>query len=641
SSVPLSPFAPRLISAQEGQWFHQSVILVFGEVGVSERPIDGTITVRHHLEGYPPTQWPVTSGHFKVLVHLDPGMNRLRFDFSASKIPSTSSSITVNFLPLTSCPPLHLAILLAKDSPGEYECHGDRKLREGNDVRMAKKKLRMAAYLAQLFTGEQMFRHRLGSRRCFRLEEEWVADSLSSRDDGVMRSVAKVHILRTQKTIEDIQQREASQDVQGIWDTASEVVEDYFGETAPATKRHVAVLIIDAKGDLRFGDLANRSAFSNGLGLCGSRSLYTLPSCLEEVVSAFSDCSRPGNAVGNNDSAESGSFWEIATSAMKNMIEAFISPQPPTQPRDLDHINRTFLMKEPYSFRTKSPGLRFCVPKNESSWPRVDCLRFRYHPCFRIPTDPVPPPLPDNPQVYAVENGIVAGALGGIVLVEIYTDGVYRAHREFTNKPEREVSLLEDDLRGILPDDHKTKPMKLRIYSAGQGKTVVEDFSTIKSSKVQLPNGYGVAFKSSSLGRPKTGGSEPQQLILHTVTPGRMLTSIRVFHNSTLGGLEFMYEDSSTQLFGRRESSENQEKVEVSDFPLDTRKGESLLGFCVRSGAQVEGIEILTSFGRRSPMFGNPHVISSNTLIPPRGRSIAGVSGSYAQCVDGFSILYK
>lgn len=144
--MPLSPFAPRLISAQEGQWFHQSVILVFGEVGVPERPIDGTITVHHHLEGYPATQWPVISGHFKVLVHLDPGMNRLRFDFSASKIAPTSSGIAVNFLPLTSCPPLHLAVLLAKDSPGEYECHGDRKLREGNDVRMAKKKFRMAAY---------------------------------------------------------------------------------------------------------------------------------------------------------------------------------------------------------------------------------------------------------------------------------------------------------------------------------------------------------------------------------------------------------------------------------------------------------------------------------------------------------------
>ncbi|CAZ82654.1 unnamed protein product [Tuber melanosporum] len=572
-------------------------------------------------------------------------MNRLRFDFSASKIPPTSSGLAVNFLPLTSCPPLHLAILLAKDSPGEFECHGDLKLRGGNDVRMAKKKLRMAAYE---ITSPVKLVGFLISRRCFRLEEEWVADSLSSRDDGVMRSVAKVHILRTQKTVGGnnswlyIQRREASRDVRGIWDIASEAVEDYFGEIAPVTKRHVAVLILDAKGDLRFGDLMNRSAFSNGMGLCGSRSLYALPSCLEEVVSAFSDCSRPGDAIENSDSSESGSSWEIATSVMKNMVEAFISPQPPTQPRDLQHINRTFLMKEPYSFRTKSPGLRFCVPKNESNWPRVDCLRFRYHPCFRIPTDPVPPALPDNPQVYAVESGIVAGAQSGIVLVEIYTDGVYRGHREFTNKPEREVLLLEHDLRWSLPDGHRTVPLKLKIYSAGQGKTVVEDFSTVKSSKVQLPNGYGVAFRSSSLGGPKAEGSRPQQLILHTVTPGRVLTSIRVFHNSALGGLEFMYEDSSTQLFGRRGSSESQEKVEVSDFPLDTRKGESLLGFCVRSGAQVEGIEILTSFGRRSPMFGNPHGGgASNTLIPPRGRSIAGVSGSYAQCVDGFSILYK
>lgn len=112
-----------------------------------EHPIDGTITVHHHLEGYPSTQWPVLSGSFKVLVHLDPGLNRIRFDFSApKKIAPTSTYITINFLPLTSCPPLHLAILLAKDSTGNYECHGDRKQREGNDVRMAKRKFRMAAY---------------------------------------------------------------------------------------------------------------------------------------------------------------------------------------------------------------------------------------------------------------------------------------------------------------------------------------------------------------------------------------------------------------------------------------------------------------------------------------------------------------
>lgn len=121
--------------------------MVFGQVGLAERPCDGMITVHHHFEGYPPTQWPVNSGYFKVLVHLDPGPNRLRFYFSGAKIPCTSSTILINFLPLTSSPPLYMAIILAKDSSGEYECQIDRKQREGNDVRMAKRKLRMAVYV--------------------------------------------------------------------------------------------------------------------------------------------------------------------------------------------------------------------------------------------------------------------------------------------------------------------------------------------------------------------------------------------------------------------------------------------------------------------------------------------------------------
>lgn len=38
---------------------------------------------------------------------------------------------------------------------------------------------------------------------------------------------------------------------------------------------------------------------------------------------------------------------------------------------------------------------------------------------------------------------------------------------------------------------------------------------------------------------------------------------------------------------------------------LDTRRGEILLGFYVRVGLCIEGIEILTSLGRKSGVFGN------------------------------------
>lgn len=37
----------------------------------------------------------------------------------------------------------------------------------------------------------------------------------------------------------------------------------------------------------------------------------------------------------------------------------------------------------------------------------------------------------------------------------------------------------------------------------------------------------------------------------------------------------------------------------------DTRRGEIILGFYVRAGAWVDGIEILTSQGRKSGIYGN------------------------------------
>lgn len=40
-------------------------------------------------------------------------------------------------------------------------------------------------------------------------------------------------------------------------------------------------------------------------------------------------------------------------------------------------------------------------------------------------------------------------------------------------------------------------------------------------------------------------------------------------------------------------------------FFADVRKGEYITGFVVRSGFWIDGIQILTSLGNRSPFFGN------------------------------------
>jgi hypothetical protein len=67
----------------------------------------------------------------------------------------------------------------------------------------------MAAYLWQAYTAEQMYRNFPGApgdggsaRRSFRLEEEWANDTLSLQETDVWRMTAKVHIVRSELTVE-------------------------------------------------------------------------------------------------------------------------------------------------------------------------------------------------------------------------------------------------------------------------------------------------------------------------------------------------------------------------------------------------------------------------------------------------------
>jgi len=113
--------------------------------------------------------------------------------------------MTLHCLPLLQDPPIHLAIVLANDSEGHFESPPDRP----NGIDEAVKKLRVAAYLWQAYTAEQMFRNFPGSpnaggsaRRSFRIEEEWSDDTLSLQETDVWRMTAKVHIVRSELTVD-------------------------------------------------------------------------------------------------------------------------------------------------------------------------------------------------------------------------------------------------------------------------------------------------------------------------------------------------------------------------------------------------------------------------------------------------------
>lgn len=644
-----SLLAPKILSVSDGSWVgrttpraltgtdceqvHQQVLLVFGQIGeTTHKPLDGSVTVNHHQGRFPPTCWPVNDSYFKALIHLEPGWNRIRLDFTSPKVSSSNTSvpthatfININYLPLTHSPPLQLAIILGHDSPGTYDVPPERMQREGNGLELAIKKFRMAAYLWQAFTGEQMNRYGFG-RRCFRLEDAWEPGTLSYQDWGTnqFRTQAKIHIIRSRRSVAEIRDLERAQQYSvgskkgELFDIAAEAIKDYFHIT-PGNKLYVSCMFLDSQWDTKEKTIRGHAALGGGvpdlqLGIFGSQALHSYPSSIEEVFQAFSDCTRTDTAFVANDCGESGSNWEAANIGIGAHLHEtghlFGCPHQESgvMLRDYVTFNRTFTCREPYSTRTKSPGQRLVLPQDECKWHRLDVLRFRFHPCFRIPLDGNVNG-DGSVQVWTVDSGsggVLATSKSGIAWVELYTEGddVCRKWREFPETDgqyPRQVALDEMALRSDLKDKQKVK-LKVEVFSAGGGSHVIEDFSQLanqKLARVKLPGGRW-GYRGSKLGFSQMDGSQPQELILDSAhISTKILRSIKVWHGFNIDGLEFIYEDSTSQLFGKRGGG-------PTEFALDTRKGELLLGFALRAGLWIDGLQILTSLGRKSEWFGNP-----------------------------------
>lgn len=405
-----SPFAPRVLSVSDGSWVHQKVLLLFGECADVQRPIDGQLTILHHQDNFPSTQWPVCDSHFKALVYLQPGPNRLRLDFTSPRLSTNgqlqthSAWININFLPLNSSPPLQLCILVAKDSPETYDAVPERVQKEGNGMATAIRKFRMAAYLWQAFTAEQMNRNGFG-RRCYRYEEEWQPGTMTWRDfqSGTMRNEAKIHIVRVDKTVKEIQDLDIAQQYEPakkkgeLFSIATDAVRAYFGPR-PGQRQYVSCMFLDTHWDKKVGTVRGHAALGGGddtikLAIFGSHCLQSYPAHIEEVVPAFSDCTRTDTNYVANDCNDGGSNWEAANIGIgAHLHETGHLLGCPHQEsgvmlRDYVRLNRTFLCREPYSTRTKQQGQRLCMPSDECGWHRLDTLRFRHHPCFQLPTD--------------------------------------------------------------------------------------------------------------------------------------------------------------------------------------------------------------------------------------------------------------
>lgn len=445
---------------------------------------------------------------------------------------------------------------------------------------------------------------------------------------GQFRNQAKIHIIRSNKTVEEIRDLDRAQQYEKgtkkgeLFGIASEAVKSYF-QMQPGQKRYVSCLFLDTHWDPKEKTIRGHAALGGGdgelqLAIFGSHALQSYPSSIEEVWQAFQDCTRTDTAFIANDCNESGSNWEAANIGIGAHLHEtghlFGCPHQESgvMLRDYVNLNRTFTSREPYSTRTKSPGQRLVKQEDECMWHRLDALRFRFHPCFRIPIDNNV--IADGSvQVWTVDSGqggVIATSKSGIAWVELYTEGddvchYWREWPEFENQYPRQVALAESELRGLLPKEKRNSRLKLEVFSAGGGKHVVEDFAQLanqKLARVKLPDGRW-GYRGSKLGYSQMEGSKPQEIILESAhIQTKLLVAIKVYHGLAVDGLEFIYEDSTSQLFGRRGG-----KPGGTEFALDTRRGELLMGFALRAGLWIDGLQILTTLGRKSEWFGNSH----------------------------------
>lgn len=600
---------------------YQKVLLVSGEIGDGQqKPMDGNLTVHHDKDGqsFPPTNWPVSESLFKALVYLSPGWNKLRFDFTSPKLNAASSSsapsmhssyMMLNYLPLNSAPPLQLAIIAGCDSPCTYDATPPRMQSEGNDLSIAIRKFRMAAHLWQAFTAEQMYRHKFG-RRCFRFDEEWQTGTLSLRDweTGQMKNETKVHVIRSDKTTAELRDLQYAQQYGpaakkgDLYAIAAEAIKKHF-HMRPGQKQYVAALLLDAHWDPAVGTITGHAALGGTsddlqLAVFGSHALQSYPSCIDEVVPAFMDCTPTDTRFVANDCNESGSSWEAANigigAHLHEVGHLFGCPHQESgvMLRDYVTFNRTFLIREPLSTRTKSPGLKVCRIEDECGWHRLDVLRFRHHPCFRLPSDESPALSQDDGiQYFPVGNGrLICSAASGISFAEIYADGDDLCHHwiDYTNADPRnsslprQITLLESDIRARLPEDKRKVKIRVQVFSGSSRSQMIDDLDDVLSKRytVSLPllrqtpkrdkglaisacnnviGGLGRSsdsrpgFKSKKLGLSQLDGSRPEEVILESASvQTKLLTSVKVYSGYALDGIEFCYEDGQSQLFGQR-----------------------------------------------------------------------------------------
>ncbi|KAJ2356990.1 hypothetical protein GGF43_001735 [Coemansia sp. RSA 2618] len=655
----------RFLNVEENELVHQRFLIVCGQVpglkGDSDR-----IVVRH--EFFPPLSFPAVDGHFKALAELESGSNGLRFEYLQGEECVCAGELRIRMAPDVDKPALLLAVVVGKDSDGTFDAPPGARGPGRNDLDAAVRKFRCCAYMWQAFMAEQLHRQGFG-RRTFRLEESYAADTMAR--DGAERMTARVHVVRSRRTVAEIRDKERAQQwkapagytrhtEESQFALANEALDDYG---AFKGRHFVVYLTADSRWDAGLGVILGHAALGGGvgdrrLGVFGSHTTHAWPANAEEIAEKFLDTTKTDTRHLANDANDCGEHWRAANIGMGAFLHecghllTLAHTPSGIMSRGFNDYNRAFM--------ARSPSLPGAVRQRDEAgahWHRTDIVRLRHHVLLRLPGDAA---LRENErddsgfEAMPVERGVLVRCASGLTMVEAWVGGRYRNHIEYTreNLPRRrDGSLPADDAEAaaefplqVLISERRLRQLAGE-WPAGTGVTLVltsramgtATFENVLdlAQKARRDADGNLVFSAAQLGRGEMKGSAKgdarfaAKRVRATALP--RLRSIEVRAGNYVDGVIFHMDDGSRAQIGKCAGGARHVVDIAADDDLDH--------VLVRCGWWIDGLEFVTASGRRSGWCGGRGG-GLRVLKPPPGYAFMGLSGSGAGWLDSLAMHY-
>ncbi|KAJ2717093.1 hypothetical protein H4R19_000178 [Coemansia spiralis] len=655
-----------ILNVRQNELVHQRFLIIHGQMpGVRGRD-DDQVVVHHPY--FPPLRFPAADGFFKVLAELESGDNALRFEYIQGGRCIGTGALAVRMAPYTDKPPFLLGIVVASDSPGVFDAPPGARGPGLNDTDAAARKLRCCAYLWQAFMAEQMYRSGFG-RRTFNLEEYYEPDTMAR--DNVPRMTARVHVIRSKRTVAQIRAKESAQQWRPAAGEEPQTEVSQFtvaNEAIDASglfkgRHHIACLSLDSHWDAEAGVIVGHAALGGSagerrIGVFGSHTTHAWPSSAEEIAQRFLDTTKTDTRILANDANECGEYWQTANTGMGSFLHesghllTLAHTPSGMMRRGCRDYNRAFMARSP---NWKGPVRQ--ADEAEAHWHRTDIIRLRHHPCLRLPSDP---PLSEDEakesafHMLAANDGVVLSNMSGITLVEVWVNGAYRGHVEYTaeNYPERlggKIPAAADEmtvafpqrvlfttarLHGIAGKWNASDKVSLVLTSRATVTQSFDDFEAFVRSSSRLDGDGSRVFSSNRLGSGGMQGTVKSDALFSAKSIRSSLPKLRAieFHaGNYVDGIVFHFDNGSRAQIGTCRGGGR------TTLPIDV--DDDLDHIVVNCGCWIDGLEFVTVLGRRSGWKGGSGG-GRVVLAPPPGYSWMGLSGSGAGWLDSLTMHY-